>query len=192
MHPFGVRASSPRSRIKSGGAISHPEEDERPMTQALPKPALRPYLPADAPALAEIFRASIEELTGEDYSAAQQAAWIATADDEDGFGARLAQNLTLVATLAGSPAGFASLKGNDHIHMLYVHPAAAGQGVAALLADALEKLAGARGAKRLTVDASDTARPFFEKRGFEAQRRGTVALGGEWLGNTTMEKRLTP
>ena len=30
---------------------------------ALPKPALRPFLPADAPVLAEIFQASIEELT---------------------------------------------------------------------------------------------------------------------------------
>ena len=162
------------------------------MAQALSKPALRPYLPADAPVLAEIFRASIEDLTGEDYSEAQQAAWMATADDEDAFGARLAQNLTLVATLAGSPVGFASLKGSDHIDMLYVHPAAVGQGVAALLADALEKLAGARGAKRLTVDASDTARGFFERRGFQAQRRGTVSLGAEWLGNTAMEKRLTP
>ena len=64
--------------------------------------------------------------------------------------------------------------------------------VAALLGDALEKLAAARGAKRLTVDASDTARGFFERRGFQAQRRGTVSLGGEWLGNTAMEKRLTP
>ena len=162
------------------------------MAQALPKPALRPYLPADTPALAEIFRASIEDLTGDDYSEAQQAAWMATADDENAFGARLAQSLTLVATLAGSPVGFASLKGADHIDMLYVHPAAAGQGVAALLADALEKLAGARGAKRLTVDASDTARSFFEKGGYEAQRRGTVSLGGEWLGNTAMEKRLAP
>ena len=162
------------------------------MAQSLPRPALRPYLPADAPVLAEIFRASVVDLTGEDYGEAQQAAWIATADDEDAFGARLAQNLTLVATLAGSPVGFASLKGAEHIEMLYVHPAAAGQGVATLLIDALEKLAGARGAKRLTVDASDTARPFFERRGYAAQRRGAVALGGEWLGNTAMEKRPIP
>src|SRR4051794_15377149 len=162
------------------------------MAQSSPKPALRPYLPADALALAELFRASVEELTGDDYGEAQQAAWIATADDEDAFGARLAQNLTLVATLAGSPVGFASLKGTGHIDMLYVHPAAAGQGVATALIDALEKLAGARGAKRLTLDASDTARPFFERRGYAAQRRGAVALGGEWLGNTAMEKRLIP
>ena len=46
----------------------------------------------------------------------------------------------------GSPVGFASLEGNDEIDMLYVHPAAAGQGVGTMLVDALEKLAAARGA----------------------------------------------
>jgi putative acetyltransferase len=75
--------------------------------------------------------------------------------------------------------------------MLYVHPAAAGQGAGAILCDALEKLAGARGAKEITVDASDTARGFFEKRGYSAQSRNTVSLGGEWLANTTMTKLLT-
>ncbi len=50
--------------------------------RAQPKLAMRPLLPADVPLLAEIFRASIEELTADDYSEAQQAAWAATADDE--------------------------------------------------------------------------------------------------------------
>ena len=58
--------------------------------------------------------------------------------------------------------------------MLYVHPAAAGQGAGAMLRDALEKLAAARGSKELTVDASDTARGFFERRGFVAKTRNTV------------------
>ena len=52
--------------------------------------------------------------------------------------------------------------------MLYVHPAVAGQGVGAMLVDALEKLAAARGAAKLTVDASDTALAFFQKRGYVA------------------------
>jgi putative acetyltransferase len=59
-----------------------------------------------------------------------------------------------------------------------------------MLCDALEKLAAARGSKELTVDASDSARGFFEKRGFSAQSRNTVSFGGEWLANTTMKKSL--
>jgi putative acetyltransferase len=162
------------------------------MAQPLQKPALRPFLPSDAPVLAEIFQASVEELTGEDYSEAQQAAWASLADDVEAFAQRLTENLTLVATIGGSVVGFASLKGADHLDLLYVHPAAAGQGVGTLLAEALEKLADARGAQRLTADVSDTARDFFAKRGFEAQRRNTIPIGDEWLGNTTMEKRFAP
>ena len=158
------------------------------MGQALPKPALRPFLAADVPVLAAIFVAAIEELTGEDYNETQQEAWASAADDEEQFGKRLAAELTLIATLQNSPVGFASLKGADHIDMLYVHPSATGQGVASLLCDALEKLAGARGAKSLTVDASDNAQGFFAKRGYVAKQRNTVTVNGEWLANTTMQK----
>jgi putative acetyltransferase len=153
------------------------------------KAGLRPYLPADAPALAEIFQASIEELTTDDYSEGQAAAWASRADDADAFGARLAQHLTLVATVAGTPVGFAALKDNEVIEMLYVHPSVAGQGVGALLYEALEKLAEARGAKRLVADVSDTAEDFFRRRGFLPQRRNTIPVEDEWLANTTMEKR---
>jgi len=160
------------------------------MGQALPKPALRPFLAADTPVLAAIFVASVEELTGDDYSEAQQQAWASAADDEEQFGQRLASELTLIATLQNSPVGFASLKGTDHIDMLYVHPSAVGQGVASMLCDALEKLAGGRGAKSLSVDASDNAQEFFLKRGYVGKQRNTVTVNGEWLANTTMQKTL--
>ena len=157
---------------------------------AHPTIAMRPFLPADAPLLAEIFRASIDELAADDYSDAQREAWAAAADDEAAFGERLAKQLTLVGTMEGSPVGFASLKAPDVIDMLYVHPAAGENGVATMLVNALEKLAAARGAAKLTADVSDSAVEFFRKRGFVPQTRNTRPLGGEWLANTTMEKRL--
>jgi putative acetyltransferase len=59
-----------------------------------------------------------------------------------------------------------------------------------MLCDALEKLVGGRGAKSLTVEASDNAERFFLKRGYVGQRRNTVTVNGEWLANTTMQKAL--
>jgi len=161
------------------------------MGQFLSKPALRPFLPDDVETLVEIYQASVMELAEEDYSEAQREAWAELATDE-GFAKRLAEGLTLLATMEGTPVGFITLKGNEHVDFLYVHPAVAGHKVGAMLYDAIEKLARARGATRLTVDASDTAQPFFAKRGFQPQRRNTVPLGDEWLANTTMEKRLAP
>ena len=160
------------------------------MAEAAPKFGLRPLLPADTPTLVEIFRASVEGLTGDDYSEEQQQAWLLAADDEAKFAERLAGELTLVATLQGAPVGFASLRGADTIDMLYVHPSAARKRAATILVDALEKLAAARGARQLTTDASDTAREFFDRRSYVAQRRNTVLRGDEWLSNTTMTKQL--
>ena len=157
---------------------------------ANPKLALRPYLPADTPILAAIFRASIEELTGDDDDEEQQEAWASAVDDEADFAARLGERLTLIGTLGGSPIGFIALEGTDKIDLLYVHPAAAGQGVAAMLCDAIEKLAAARGAAKLKVESSDTAEGFFTHRGYVAQQRNTVLREGVWLANTTMEKQL--
>ncbi len=152
--------------------------------------SLRPFLPADARRCAEIFRSSINELAAEDYDEEQREAWASRADDEQAFGARLTGALTLLAMIDGAVAGFASLKGADLIDMLFVDPEFARQGAGGALIEALTKLAQARGAKRLTVDASNSARPLFERQGFSAERRNLVRVGDQWLANTTMAKTL--
>lgn len=157
---------------------------------ATEKPALRPYLAEDAEIVAALFVASVEQLTADDYSEEQQDAWTSAAEDLEKFAAKLAGELTLIATLDGAAVGFASLKGADHIDMLYVHPDYVGQGVGATLCDALEKLAAARGAAALTVDASDNSAEFFARRGYAATQRNTVTINGEWLANTSMKKTL--
>lgn len=151
---------------------------------------LRPMLPADVPVLAAIFQAAIEDLTEDDYDDEQRAAWAAQADDEQVFGASLQAWLTIVATIDAAPVGFTTLQGSDQIAMLYVYPPLARRGVATQLLDAVGRIAKGRGATSLMVDASDTARPFFEARGFEAQSRQTTMLGDVWFGNTRMTKAL--
>ena len=110
------------------------------MATAHPKLAMRPMLPTEAPLVAKIFRASIEELTA--TTTARPAGRLGSdADDEEAFATRLGKQLTLLGTIEGSPVGFASLKGTSDLDMLYVHPAATGQGIGTMLVDALEKLA---------------------------------------------------
>ena len=160
------------------------------MARAHPTFALRPYLPQDAPMLAEIFRAAVEELTEDDYNPAQQESWASLADDMEEFAARLGKHLTLIATMQGSPVGFISLDAPTEIGLLYVHPAVVRQGVATMLYGAVEKLSASRGTAHLKVDASDSAREFFERKGFTAEQRNSVTVGNEWLSNTTMKKNL--
>ncbi len=154
--------------------------------------SLRPYLSSDAPILAAIYAAAIDELTAEDYTDEQRYAWIGLAEDEQTFGQRLAAALTLVAIVEGEPVGFVSLRDNLLIEHLYVSPNIIREGVATALCDALEKLAAARGAQKLTVDSSDTAEPFFKERGYVLQSRNTRIVDEQWLAYMTMSKDLSP
>jgi putative acetyltransferase len=159
---------------------------------SFPKPSLRPYLPADLPLLSEIRFAAIEELAGEDYDEAQRRAWASAVDDDEEFAQSLEKGLTLVALIGGGPVGFIALQNGGLMDQLYVHPAVARTGVGSALIEAIEKLAAARGVATLVTDASDTAIPLFEARGYQATRRNTIEIDGEYLGNTRMTKALAP
>lgn len=155
-----------------------------------PSYPLRPFLAADTPALQDLFAQSIEELTADDYDEDQRLAWASTAADAEAFRDRLAGMVTLVVQVEGEYAGFAALKDNKALEMLYVHPYHAGQGVGTALLDAIERIARGRGAAEIVVEASDTAVPFFETRGYEGTQRNMVPRDDQWLTNTTMKKRL--
>ena len=151
---------------------------------------LRPFLPVDAPLLAEVFREAIYELAQDDYDEDQRVAWMSVASDEDAFAERLEAQLTLVALDAGEPAGFISVKDNAHIDMIYVVPGFAREGAGTALMDAAIKIATARGAAALTADVSDNAKAFFESFGFVGEKRNMVLCEDEYLGNTSMRKPL--
>ena len=157
------------------------------MNQTFP---VRPFLPADVAALQELFAQSIDELCTEDYSDEQRLAWISRAEDRRAFGSRLAAMTTLVVQIGGDYAGFGALKDNTKLDMLYVSPHYAGEGVGTALCDTLERLAGGRGATEITVDSSETAVMFFEKRGFIASSRNLMPVDDQWLSNTTLVKKL--
>ena len=157
-----------------------------------PKPSLRPYHDSDLSSLSEIRFAAIEELTAEDYDEAQRQAWASLADDDEAFAQTLAKGLTLVAQIGGETVGFITLHDGGVVDQLYVHPAVAHTGVATALCDAIERQAAAHGIATLVADVSDTVKPLFEARGYRADRRQTIEIDGQWLGNTRMKKVLAP
>ena len=59
-----------------------------------------------------------------------------------------------------------------------------------MLVDALEKLAGGRGATSAVGRCQRHRAEFFAKRGYVAMQRNSVTVNDEWLANTTMQKTL--
>jgi putative acetyltransferase len=151
---------------------------------------MRPALPADYENLAILFQASIEELASDAYSDEQRALWGGKAEDQKAWAKHLSGCLVLIAEEDGEPVGFAAMRDNTIIENVHVHPDVAFMGVGRQLLDALERLAMARGAKKLSVAATDNALPFFERLGFVAMRRSTLSIGEEWLPSMVMDKAL--
>ena len=146
----------------------------------------RDYRPADAPALAAIYRAAILETGASAYSAEQCAAWAATADNATAWAQRLQDNWVRVAVTGEENedeeiVGFGGILMPGHIDLLFTAPEANRQGVAGLILEDLLELAAAMGTKKITTDASKLSKPFFEKHGFKLVESGEHERCGQSL-----------
>jgi len=156
--------------------------------------------PADIPALIEIFRASVRITARRDYTHDQLMAWAPDEIDAAVWARRYDTRQAWVAELdSAAPVsretgsrivGFIELEGASHLDMMYVHPAHQLRGVASALLRQLESAARELGAQRLHTEASLTARPFFERRGFLLIAEQTVTLRGQPFVNFRMAKPL--
>ena len=165
-----------------------PEPSESPAYRPGQPFLIRPFEPADGPALVTVFQAAVHTTAADHYDADQRAAWAAGADSPD-FQEALAEGLTMVAEWDGRPAAFAQLV-EQRVTLIYVHPEAAGLGIATLLYHHLEDEARVRGIDELVTEASLVARDFFVFLGFEVDSEESVERHGVSLPRWRMHKRL--
>ncbi|ACE91357.1 MULTISPECIES: GNAT family N-acetyltransferase [Rhizobium] len=148
---------------------------------------IRPYAPRDADATIEIFLRAIREVSSKDYLPAQIEAW-AKVEDRSLWAQRRISRPGWIAEIDGAPVGFSDLTDDGCLDMMFVHPEFQGLGIATRLLSRVEEEALNRGFTRIYTEASRTARPFFERRGFRVMARQTVEKRGQSLENFLMEK----
>ncbi|MBD9478803.1 GNAT family N-acetyltransferase [Pseudoxanthomonas sp. PXM02] len=155
----------------------------------MPSPTLRPYRSDDAPLLTDLYARSVLHYGPRAYSEEQVAAWAALATVER-TAARCAdgRHVLVAQDAAGGVLGFGDLEADGHLDFLYVAPEAEGQHVGSLLYAALEDHARGLGLSRIFVEASELARPLFERRGFLILGRNDLDLAGVAIHNYRMEK----
>lgn len=154
---------------------------------------IRRFRDSDAPALATIFFASVREIGGRHYTADQVAAWAPGPPDPDVFIRRAGDGRTFLVVIGeeGRPIAYGDLEADGHIDHLYCSPEAAGRGVARRLYEALERVARSAGIAVLLVEASEPAKRFFQKQGFEPVGRNEFRLNGVEIHNYRMRKALS-
>lgn len=158
---------------------------------------IRSYTPEDTYQIIELFYNTVHEVNIKDYTEAQVNAWAPKATDNqqwqnslEHWENSLSRKITYIAEQEGRILGFAELEDNGHIDRFYCHKDFQGQGIGACLYNTIESKARSLKLNRLFVEASITAKPFFERQGFKAIAKQEVSLRGATLANFRMHKHL--
>lgn len=156
-----------------------------------PRYGLRKLSEVDIPAMQTLLRETILHVNVRDYTREEVEDWASCADSVEHMKDLLASN-DFVAALneRGEIIGFSSMNAGGYLHSMFVHRDYQQTGVGSLLLLAVEKRAREYGVAEITSEVSLTARPFFEKRGYEvvtAQKRRANRLE---LTNFVMRKHL--
>ena len=138
----------------------------------------------------DVFYESVHGIDSSIYSDAQKNAWAQLPRQYDSWVMRLMFKQPYVAMIGEQMVGFIELDPDGHIDCMYTLPDFQRQGIGSalyehLLAEALKKRM-----KRLYVEASFVARPFFEGKGFNVVEENHVEREGETITNFTMEHHL--
>ncbi len=158
---------------------------------------IRAYRQEDIKEIAELFYNTVHTVNAADYTEEQLNAWADGNIDMEAWNASFQEHITLVATAEKSEAaggkkgteqiiGFGDMDSAGYLDRLYVHKDFQRCGTATALCDRLEQTADA---ETITTHASITARPFFEKRGYQVVREQQMERKGALLTNYVMEKR---
>ena len=154
--------------------------------------AIRPWRDGDAGALAALYREAIETIGPRAYSAEQVSAWLARQPGADRYRERVADGAAIFVAAAAEdrPVAYVLLEADGHLDHLYNHPAHTRRGLATQLLATAEGFARERDIRLLFAEASELARPAFERAGYRMTHRREFAIGGVAIHNWAMEKAL--
>lgn len=145
---------------------------------------------SDLTEMQKLFVDTISTICKDDYSPEQIKVWTSSIENTQRWKDKLTSQYVFVAELDNKMVGFASLENNDYFDFLYVHKDYQRQGIADRLYFEIEKEAIKRKATVLNSDVSETARRFFEKKGFKTITPQTNIMNNVAIINYKMSKTL--
>lgn len=123
----------------------------------------------DGKQIGQIIYDTVRSINRKDYSQQQVEAW---APDPFIF-STYEESFAYVAELRGLIVGFGNLTSSGYLHRFYVHKDFQGQRIGSLLLKFLEDKAQSLGLKKITTEASITAKPFFLAKGWFVEEQKT-------------------
>jgi putative acetyltransferase len=149
---------------------------------------IRSYEISDTQEIVQLFYDTVHEVNIRDYTQAQVDAWAPADIDIASWTQSLSNKFTFVAQEGKKIAGFGELEANGHIDRFYCHKDFQGKGVGTQILKHIELQAQTLGINKLFTEASITAKPFFESKGFTVFKQQEVERRGQKFINFVMEK----
>lgn len=132
------------------------------------KCVIRPLGETDVSAMRDLFCGTVLSVNVRDYTEEEVRDWASCGDRPERWKELLRANQFVGAFDAcGVLAGFASMNRDGCLHSLFVHRDFQRRGIASQLLSEVERIAREYGVVQIVSEVSLTARPFFEKRGYE-------------------------
>ena len=144
----------------------------------------------DIPELSEMYQFTLRAVNIVDYTSEEIEDWVSCGDDLSHW-VDLIKNLWFIVALnaSGRIIGFSSISREGYLHSMFVHKDYQRQGVAGFLLGKIEEYAAECGIKTISSEVSITARPFFEKQGYEVikeqkRKANRLCLTNYWMKKT--------
>ncbi|WP_188455786.1 GNAT family N-acetyltransferase [Virgibacillus oceani] len=154
---------------------------------------IREFQGPDVDQVVCLFYDTVHSVNAVDYSTEQLNAWAPKKGIEEkleSWNKSLSNNVTYVAEINGEIVGFSDMTHKGYLDRLYTHKDFQRQGVATALVNKLESVARKIKLTEINTEASVTAKPFFEHRGYQIIRSQNVERKGIILNNYQMSKKL--
>lgn len=142
--------------------------------------AVRKAEPRDTQAAVEVLRRSITELCTLDHhgDAATLAQWLANKTTRDFLSWLAAEdNFCVVAEANDQIMGVGLLHRGGEVRLCYLAPGAQGQGLGKAILGALEEKAREWGLRKLHLESTVSARPFYERVGYRSAGAAKPGFG---------------
>ncbi len=141
----------------------------------------------DLEVIQNLFVETIKSTCTSDYSQEQIDVWTSSIENSKKWIHKIKTQYFIVAQIEDEIVGFGALKNQNYVDLLYVHKDHLRKGIAKQILNKLKNKAHERGHQSVSSDVSITARPFFEKNGFNVVKENEFELKGVLISNFLMK-----
>ena len=147
---------------------------------------VRGYQMSDCKEISELFYNTVHTINAKDYTKEQLDVWATGQADLEKWNQSLQEHYSIVAIDNKIIVGFGDIDKDGYLDRLFVHSNYQGKGVATAICNQLEQAVDGK----ITTYASITAKPFFEKQGFQVDEEQKRKANQMCLTNYKMSKQL--